>query len=344
MTTLVTGGAGYIGTHSLVELHERGMPFVVIDNYSNSGAGSIAAVEKIIGTPVRILFGDIREKSFLQGVFDRLREEGRPITSVLHLAALKAVGESVREPLQYYENNVYGTLNLLDVMRKNDADHFVFSSSATVYGNPQYLPYDENHPIAPTNPYGNTKAMVEKVLTDVALANPKFRVVILRYFNPIGAHASGLIGEDPVGEPNNLFPYITRVAVRKLPELQVFGNDYATTDGTGVRDYLHVMDLAAAHALALELCASENIGVSVFNLGTGVGTSVLELVKAFENVSAQTVPLRIGPRRPGDVASMWADAALARARLGWSAKFGIEEMCRDGWRWQCTHPEGFGQR
>ncbi len=340
-TLLVTGGAGYIGSHSLVELIAAGMRPVVFDNFSNSVAESLRRVERITGTSVPLIEGDVRDGAALDAVFARYAALGQPVSCVVHFAALKAVGESVSQPLRYYDNNVHGTLVLLEAMKRAGVGRIVFSSSATVYGEPVSLPYTEDHRIAPTNPYGATKAMVEQILQDLCVADPSFSAVTLRYFNPIGAHPSGLIGEDPQGDPNNLFPYITRVAVGRLPTLSVFGDDYPTVDGTGVRDYLHVVDLARGHVKAVEYAASAQGFVAV-NLGTGRGTSVLELADAFTRTTGQAVPRRMCARRPGDIASAWADASRAQQLLGWKAVHSIEEMCADGWRWQSANPQGYG--
>ena len=340
-TLLITGGAGYIGTHSLVELIDAGMRPVVFDNFSNSVPESLRRVERITGVCVPVVQGDIRDAKALDAVFAHYAQEGHPVSCVVHFAALKAVGESVSQPVRYYDNNVHGTLVLLEAMQRAGVRRIVFSSSATVYGEPVSLPYTEDHRIAPTNPYGSTKAMVEQVLQDLCQADPDFTAVTLRYFNPIGAHPSGLIGEDPQGDPNNLFPYITRVAVGRLAALSVFGDDYPTVDGTGVRDYLHVVDLARGHVKAVEYCAS-NKGFVAINLGTGRGTSVFELVDAFVATTGRAVPRKVSGRRPGDIASAWADASKAQQLLGWNAEYSIEQMCEDGWRWQSSNPQGYG--
>lgn len=339
----MTGGAGYIGSHALVELISAGMQPVVLDNFSNSVPEALSRVERITGTRIPVVKGDIRDAGTLDTLFRQYADEGTPISCVLHFAALKAVGESVAQPVRYYENNVHGTLVLLEAMERAGVRRMVFSSSATVYGEPISLPYTEDHPIAPTNPYGASKAMVEQVLQDVCRADPGFCAVTLRYFNPIGAHPSGLIGEDPQGDPNNLFPYITRVAVGRLATLNVFGDDYPTVDGTGVRDYLHVVDLARGHVSAVRY-ASTAQGFVAVNLGTGRGTSVLELADAFTRVTGQAVPRKISERRPGDIAAAWADPSRARELLGWAAVHSIEDMCADGWRWQSSNPQGYGQR
>jgi len=340
---LVTGGAGYIGSHALVELMSAGMHPVVLDNFSNSVPEALSRVERITGTRIPLIEGDIRDAGTLDALFQQYANDGTPISCVLHFAALKAVGESVAQPVRYYENNVYGTLVLLDAMQRAGVKRLVFSSSATVYGEPVGLPYTESHRIAPTNPYGASKAMVEQILQDVCQADPHFSAVTLRYFNPIGAHPSGLIGEDPQGDPNNLFPYITRVAIGRLPALNVFGTDYPTVDGTGVRDYLHVVDLARGHVSAVRYAATAEGFVAV-NLGTGRGTSVLELADAFTRVTGQSVPRKMSDRRPGDIAAAWADPTLARELLGWNAVHTIEDMCADGWRWQSANPQGYGPR
>ncbi len=340
-TVLVTGGAGYIGSHTLVELLEAGLDVVVFDNFSNSHPEALRRVERITGRRFDVVEGDVRDGAALDDLFARQARNGRPISCVLHLAALKAVGESVSEPLMYYDNNVGGSVQLLQAMRRAGVERFVFSSSATVYGEPQQLPYTEEHPIAPTNPYGTTKAMVEQILRDECRARGNLHAVVLRYFNPIGAHASGLIGEDPRGEPNNLFPYITRVAARRLPVLRIFGDDYDTDDGTGVRDYLHVMDLALGHLKAIEYVAHSAPGFTAVNLGTGRGTSVRELVRTFMEVTGVDVPCRVVGRRPGDVASAWADPSLARRLLGWECRYDLRTMCADGWRWQSQNPQGY---
>lgn len=315
---------------------------VVLDNFSNSTPESLRRVERITGVSIPVVQGDVRDRATLDELFRRSADEGEPISCVLHFAALKAVGESVAQPIRYYQNNVHGTLVLLEAMHRAGVRQMVFSSSATVYGEPQRLPYTEDHPIAPTNPYGASKAMVEQVLQDVCRADASFSAVTLRYFNPIGAHPSGLIGEDPQGDPNNLFPYITRVAVGRLPALNVFGNDYPTVDGTGVRDYLHVVDLARGHVSAVKYAAGAEGFVAV-NLGTGRGTSVLQLADAFASTTGQAVPRRFCERRPGDIASAWADPSLAERLLGWTAVHSIEDMCADGWRWQSSNPRGYAE-
>ncbi len=333
-TILVTGGAGYIGSHTLVELLSSGYDVICLDNFSNSSPEAVKRVEKIAGKKVTLVNGDVRDRLVLSRVFNR------PIDGVVHFAALKAVGESVERPVDYYDNNVGGALALLDTMDSKGVTRFIFSSSATVYGIPQELPLTEASPIRPVNPYGHTKAMIEQILRDWCGANAGRAAIALRYFNPIGAHESGSIGEDPQDVPNNLFPYITQVAVGKREHLNVWGNDWPTRDGTGVRDYLHVTDLAAGHVAALNY-AQSNTGFAAINLGTGRGTSVLELVKAFEHASGKPIPTVMGPRRDGDIAECFADASLARRLLGWQAQRSIELACADGWRWQQRNPNGY---
>ena len=350
---LVTGGAGYIGSHTLVELDKAGYDFVVYDNLSNSSRKALQRVEQIIGRHVEFVHGDIRDARKLDEVF-----EGFDIDAVIHFAGLKAVGESVSKPLEYYDNNVNGTLVLLEAMRRHECHKIVFSSSATVYGDPDIVPIREDAPVGgTTNPYGTSKYMIERILQDLVISNNDDKVVILRYFNPVGAHESGLIGEDPSGIPNNLMPYITQTAVGKLSCLSVFGDDYDTHDGTGVRDYIHVVDLANAHVKALDFLNSEfrvpssekSIPNSelqtpnplIVNLGTGTGYSVLDMVHAFEHATDQKVNYCIAPRRPGDIAVCYADPSYALEMLGWQATRGIEDMCRDGWRWQENNPRGF---
>jgi len=337
-TILVTGGTGFIGSHTCVELIERGYDVAVVDNLSNSKVESLNRIEQITGVRPRFYEVDILDREGLENVF--AAEPG--ISSVIHFAGLKAVGESVAKPWEYYHNNIGGTLVLVDVMRKHGVKEIVFSSSATVYGDPAFVPITEDCPRGnPTNPYGKTKHMLEDILTDIAAADPEWNVMLLRYFNPIGAHKSGLMGEDPKGIPNNLMPYVTQVAAGKLPELGVFGDDYDTPDGTGVRDYIHVVDLARGHVKSLEYMAGKH-GTHVFNLGTGVGYSVLDVVKAFIAATGVDVPYRIKPRRPGDVAQCYSSAEKARELMGWEAEYGIEEMCRDAWNWQSNNPDGYG--
>ncbi len=336
MSILVTGGAGYIGSHTCLELLKAGYEVVVADNLCNSSEEAVRRVEKIAGKPVKFYQADILDREALNKIFDT--EE---IDSVIHFAGLKAVGESVAKPLEYYHNNITGTLILCDVMRNHGVKNIVFSSSATVYGDPAFVPITEDCPKGQiTNPYGQTKSMLEQILTDFHVADPEWNVVLLRYFNPIGAHESGLIGEDPKGIPNNLVPYIAQVAVGKLQCLGVFGNDYPTHDGTGVRDYIHVVDLAVGHVKALKKI-EEKAGVCIYNLGTGKGYSVLDVVKAYEKACGWEIKYEIQPRRPGDIATCYADASKARKELGWEAERGIEEMCADSWRWQSANPDGY---
>ena len=326
---LVTGGAGFIGSHTCVALAQAGIPFVVLDNLCNSRRSVLERVERITGAPVPFIEGDIRDTALLQRVFAE-----HPVEGVIHFAALKSVGESVREPLRYYDNNVAGTVALLGAMRAANVRTLVFSSSATVYGDPASVPIREDFPLSATNAYGWSKLMMEQVLADVDASEPgQWRIARLRYFNPVGAHASGLIGEDPQDIPNNLLPYVAQVAVGLREQLSVYGNDYPTPDGTGVRDYIHVCDLAEGHVAALRYLRSHP-GLLTVNLGTGRPVSVLEMVRAFERASGRAVPYRIVARRPGDVAQCWADPALARQLLGWTAKLGLDQMCEDAWRWQ----------
>ncbi|MFN4028628.1 MAG: UDP-glucose 4-epimerase GalE [Acidovorax temperans] len=326
---LVTGGAGFIGSHTCVALAQAGIPFVVLDNLCNSRRSVLERVERITGAPVSFIEGDIRDTALLQRVFAE-----HPVEGVIHFAALKSVGESVREPLRYYDNNVAGTVALLGAMRAANVRTLVFSSSATVYGDPASVPIREDFPLSATNAYGWSKLMMEQVLADVDASEPgQWRIARLRYFNPVGAHASGLIGEDPQDIPNNLLPYVAQVAVGLREQLSVYGNDYPTPDGTGVRDYIHVCDLAEGHVAALRYLRSHP-GLLTVNLGTGRPVSVLEMVRAFERASGRAVPYRIVARRPGDVAQCWADPALAQQLLGWTAKLGLDQMCEDAWRWQ----------
>ena len=335
MNILVTGGAGYIGTHTCVELLNAGYDIVVVDNLDNSCEKSLDTVKNITGKDFKFYEYDLLDKGILEKVFIENK-----IDAVIHFAGLKAVGESTKIPLRYYHNNITGTLVLLELMEKYDVNNIVFSSSATVYGMPKTVPITEDFPLSTTNPYGSTKLMLENILTDVAKAIPKLSVTLLRYFNPIGAHKSGDIGEDPKGIPNNLLPYVAQVAVGKLEKVHVFGNDYPTTDGTGVRDYIHVVDLALGHLKAIEH-RSGKPGVHIYNLGTGNGYSVLEIIKSFEKACGKEIPYVIDPRRPGDIAECWANAAKAKAELMWEATRGIEEMCEDSWRWQSKHPNGY---
>ncbi len=336
MAILVTGGAGYIGSHTCVELLNEGYEVVVVDNLYNASEKALERVERITGKKLKFYKVDLLDKEALTEVFDK-----EQIESVIHFAGLKAVGESVAKPLEYYHNNMTGTFNLCDVMRKHGVKNIVFSSSATVYGDPAFVPITEECPKGKiTNPYGQTKGMLEQVLTDLNVADPEWNVVLLRYFNPIGAHESGLIGEDPKGIPNNLVPYIAQVAVGKLQALGVFGNDYDTHDGTGVRDYIHVVDLAKGHVKAIEKLQKKE-GVSIYNLGTGKGYSVLDVLHAFEKACGKELPYVIKPRRPGDIATCYADPTKAKEELGWVAEKGIEEMCADSWRWQSSNPNGY---
>ena len=336
MAILVTGGAGFIGSHTVVELQNAGYDVVVLDNLSNSSEKSLERVEKITGKPVKFYKKDILDREGLNEVFEK-----EDIDSCIHFAGLKAVGESVVKPWEYYENNIAGTLTLVDVMRKHGVKNIIFSSSATVYGDPAIIPITEECPKGQcTNPYGWTKSMLEQILTDIQKADPEWNVVLLRYFNPIGAHKSGLIGENPNGIPNNLMPYITQVAVGKLKELGVFGNDYDTPDGTGVRDYIHVVDLAIGHVKALKKI-QEKSGVSIYNLGTGVGYSVLDVLHAFEKACGKEIPYQIKPRRAGDIATCYCNAEKAKNELGWVAERGIDKMCEDSWRWQTMNPNGY---
>ena len=336
MAVLVTGGAGYIGSHTVVELQNAGYDVVVLDNLSNASEKALDRVSKITGKPVKFYKADILDRDALNDIFDK-----ETIESCIHFAGLKAVGESVVKPWEYYENNIAGTLTLSDVMRKHNVKNIIFSSSATVYGDPAQIPITEECPKGQcTNPYGWTKSMLEQVLTDIQKADPEWNVMLLRYFNPIGAHKSGTIGEKPNGIPNNLMPYITQVAVGKLMELGVFGNDYDTPDGTGVRDYIHVVDLAKGHVKALKKI-EENPGLAIYNLGTGKGYSVLDIVKNFEAATGVKIPYVIKPRRAGDIATCYCDASKAEKELGWKAENGIREMCEDSWRWQSNNPQGY---
>ena len=340
MKILVTGGAGFIGSHTVVELVQAGHDVVVVDNLCNSSRKSLERVKEITGRDVAFFEVDIRDEARLGVVL----EEAGPFGAAIHFAALKAVGESTKLPLKYYENNLGGTFSLLKCLGSHGCKNIVFSSSATVYGDPATVPIREDFPTPGcTNPYGWTKLMMEQVFKDVQKADPAWNVVLLRYFNPIGAHPSGLIGEDPAGIPNNLLPFVAQVAVGRRSELNVFGNDYPTVDGTGVRDYIHVVDLAIGHLKAIEkIECSPQLGLQVYNLGTGNGYSVLQVVKAFEKACGKPIPYKIQPRRPGDIAECWADPARAAAELGWKAERGIDEMCRDAWNWQSKNPYGYG--
>lgn len=336
MAILVTGGAGYIGSHTCIELLNAGYDVVVLDNLYNSSEKALERVEQITGKKVMFYKADILDKEAMNAIFDK-----EDIDSVIHFAGLKAVGESVAKPLEYYHNNMTGTFNLCDVMRNHGVKKIIFSSSATVYGDPAFIPITEECPKGKiTNPYGQTKGMLEQVLTDLHVSDPEWSVVLLRYFNPIGAHKSGMIGEDPKGIPNNLVPYIAQVAVGKREKLGVFGDDYDTHDGTGVRDYIHVVDLARGHVKALQKF-EDKPDVYIYNLGTGNGYSVLDVLHAFEKACGKTLPYEVKDRRPGDIATCYADPAKAKAELGWEAEYGIEEMCEDSWRWQKNNPNGY---
>ncbi len=336
MRVLVTGGAGYIGSHTCVELLQAGCEVVVVDNLSNSREESLRRVRELTGAPLAFERVDLLDRGALREVF-----RGAGFDAVIHFAGLKAVGESVSVPLRYYHNNVTGTLVLCEVMAEHGVRDLVFSSSATVYGDPHAVPIREDFPLSATNPYGRSKLMIEEILRDLHRSDPAWNIALLRYFNPVGAHPSGRIGEDPNGIPNNLLPYISQVAVGKLPELRVFGDDYPTPDGTGVRDYIHVVDLALGHLKAL-VRLREPGGVSTWNLGTGRGYSVLEMVAAFERAAGRRIPYRVVARRPGDIAICYADPTRAREELGWVATRGLAEMAADAWRWQSANPEGYG--
>ncbi len=336
MKILVTGGAGYIGSHTVLELLASGYDVLVLDNLSNASPKVMDRLEELSGQTVRFAEGDIRDKELLDQLF-----ADEHFDAVIHFAGLKAVGESVQKPLEYYENNVGGTLTLLHSMRDHGCKNMIFSSSATVYGDPAEIPITENCPKGPcTNPYGWTKSMLEQILMDLQKADPDWNVILLRYFNPIGAHKSGRIGENPNGIPNNLMPYITQVAVGRLPQLSVFGNDYDTPDGTGVRDYIHVVDLARGHVCAVRKL-NENCGLKVYNLGTGEGYSVLDVVNNFKEANGIDIPYVIKPRRAGDIAACYCDPSLAKAEMGWEAEYGIRDMCADSWNWQKNNPNGY---
>jgi len=333
-TILVTGGCGYIGSHTVLELLNKNYEVVVVDNFSNSSFESLRRVQKITGKQVIFYEADIRDAAAMDKVF-----LSHKIDAVIHFAAFKAVGESCRLPLKYYENNISGTVSLLQVMEKHNVKKIIFSSSATVYGDPERLPLDENCRLSTTNPYGSTKLMMENIMQDVYKADNAWNIILLRYFNPVGAHESGLIGEDPKGIPNNLMPYVAQVASGKLQCINVFGNDYDTPDGTGVRDYIHVVDLALGHIAAIERC--NDSGVHIYNLGTGHGYSVLDMIHAFEKACGKTLPYKICERRPGDIATCYAAPDKAKKELLWEAKFGIEEMCASQWKWQSGNPRGY---
>lgn len=336
MKILVTGGAGYIGSHTCVELLDAGYDVVVVDNLYNSSEKALERVKKITGKDLAFYEADICDRSAMDRIFDQEK-----IDAVIHFAGMKAVGESVVKPIEYYSNNMAGTLTLCDAMRKHGVKNIIFSSSATVYGDPAFVPITEECPKGTcTNPYGWTKWMLEQILIDIQKSDPEWNVILLRYFNPIGAHKSGLIGEDPKGIPNNLLPYVAQVAIGKLECLGVFGNDYDTPDGTGVRDYIHVADLAKGHVKALRKL-EEKAGVSIYNLGTGNGYSVLQVVAAFEKACGHAIPYQIKPRRAGDIATCYCDPSKAKAELGWSAEYGIDEMCADSWNWQQKNPNGY---
>ena len=336
MRILVSGGAGYIGSHTCLQLLNQGHEVVVFDNLSNSSEESLNRVRTLTGKEITFYKADMLDAPAINEIFEKEK-----IDAVIHFAGLKAVGESVAKPLEYYHNNITGTLVLCDAMRKHGVKKIIFSSSATVYGDPAFIPITEECPKGKcTNPYGQTKSMLEEMLMDIQKADPEWTVILLRYFNPVGAHESGMIGEDPAGIPNNLTPYITQVAVGKLKEVGVFGNDYDTPDGTGVRDYIHVMDLADGHVMALKKF-EETPAVHIYNLGTGQGYSVLDMIKAFSKAVGREIPYVIKERRPGDIATCYADPAKAKAELGWEAKRGIDEMCADGWRWQSKNPNGY---
>ena len=337
MRILVTGGAGYIGSHTVILLIEAGYEIVIFDNFCNASKEAIKRVEKIVDKEITSVEGDVRNRNDLHKVF-----KAHKIDAVIHFAGLKAVGESVEQPLKYYDNNVNGTAVLCEVMAEYDCKSIVFSSSATVYGDPHTTPIDENFPLSATNPYGRSKLFIEEILRDLYLSDNDWKIVLLRYFNPVGAHDSGTIGEDPNGIPNNLMPFIAQTAVGKREYLSIFGEDYTTHDGTGVRDYIHVMDLADGHVKAIDKI-KDFTEVMTLNLGTGKGYSVLDMVKAFEKASGKTVPYKIAPRRAGDIAKCFANPSYAKKILGWEAKRGIEEMCEDSWRWQSNNPNGYSK-
>ena len=333
-TVLVTGGCGYIGSHTVLELLNKEYQVIVVDNFSNSSFEALKRVQDITGKRVTFYETDIRDEQKMDEIFSV-----HTVDAVIHFAAFKAVGESCKMPLKYYENNISGTVSLLKVMEKHNVKKIIFSSSATVYGDPERLPLDENCRLSTTNPYGSTKLMMENIMQDLHKADPAWNIILLRYFNPVGAHESGLIGEDPKGIPNNLMPYVAQVASGKLQKINVFGNDYDTPDGTGVRDYIHVVDLALGHVAAIERC--QQSGVHIYNLGTGVGYSVLDMIHAFEKACGKKLPYEICARRPGDIAACYACPDKAKKELGWEAKFGIEEMCLSQWKWQSGNPKGY---
>ena len=335
MRILVTGGAGYIGSHTSIVLLEQGHDVVIVDNLCNSKRVAVDRVEELSGKQVTFYQYDVCDEAKMREVFSK-----EAIDAVIHFAGLKAVGESVAIPLRYYDNNLTSTLVLLKVMKEFGVGNFVFSSSATVYGSPKSVPIREDFPLHVTNPYGRTKLILEEVLTDVHTADPAFNVILLRYFNPIGAHRSGRIGEKPKGIPNNLLPYITQVAIGKLPKINVFGDDYDTPDGTGVRDYIHVVDLAKGHVKAIEKL-KENPGVEIYNLGTGIGYSVLDIIHNFEKACGRKLPYEVTARRPGDIAECYADCSKAKKELGWEAQYTLKDMCEDSWRWQKNNPNGY---
>ena len=333
-TILVTGGCGYIGSHTVLELLNKNYDVVVVDNFSNSSFESLRRVQKITGKTVTFYEADIRDTAAMETVFSK-----HSFDAVIHFAAFKAVGESVRLPLKYYENNISGTVSLLQIMEKHNVKKIIFSSSATVYGDPERLPLDENCRLSTTNPYGSTKLMMEMIMQDLYKADKNWNIILLRYFNPVGAHESGMIGEDPKGIPNNLMPYVAQVATGKLACINVFGNDYDTPDGTGVRDYLHVVDRARGHIAAIEQC--NDAGVHIYHLGTGHGYSVMDMIHAFEKACGKTLPYKICDRRPGDIATCYAAPDKAKKELKWQAKYGIEEMCASQWKWQSGNPKGY---
>ena len=338
MKILVTGGTGYIGSHTVVELLEAGYETVVLDNLCNSSMESLNRVRTITGKEVTFYNADIRDEEALRKIFN----EEKPDT-VIHFAGLKAVGESVQIPLEYFDNNIAGTVTMLRVMKETGCKNIVFSSSATVYGKPHSVPIREDFPLSSTNPYGRTKLVIEQMLTDLYTSDNSWNIILLRYFNPIGAHESGIMGEDPNGIPNNLVPYIAKVAIGKLPEVNIFGNDYDTPDGTGVRDYIHVVDLAKGHVKAIEKI-NTSPGLEVYNLGTGIGYSVLDIVHAFSKACGHDIPYKFAPRRAGDIDICYADPEKAAKELGWTAEYGIDRMCADTWRWQKNNPEGYGNK